>query len=78
MMKDVCAGLPVNRFNAAVVAIALSNESSVALNEKMEFKEVGRFEETGWKQSRWIDVGCRELVLDKEKRWHNLSAKGKK
>ena len=37
--------------------IALPNEASVALHEKLGFKKIGIFDEVGWKFGRWVDVG---------------------
>ena len=43
--------------------IALPNDASVALHEKMGFTKVGQFREVGLKFGRWIDVGYWELRL---------------
>jgi L-amino acid N-acyltransferase YncA len=43
--------------HAAIGGIALPNESSVALHERLGFVEVARFREVGFKFNRWIDVG---------------------
>ena len=45
--------------------IALPNESSVGLHEKMGFQKVAHFSEVGMKFGRWIDVGYWELNLTK-------------
>jgi L-amino acid N-acyltransferase YncA len=45
------------RFHAAIGGIALPNESSVALHERLGFVQVARFREVGFKFNRWIDVG---------------------
>ena len=37
--------------------IALPNEPSVALHERLGFKKIGIFGEVGWKLGRWVDVG---------------------
>ncbi len=42
---------------SALGGIALPNEASVALHEKLGFEKVGRFREVGFKFDRWIDVG---------------------
>lgn len=43
--------------------IALPNDASIALHEKLGFKKVGHLHEVGWKLERWIDVGYWELLL---------------
>jgi L-amino acid N-acyltransferase YncA len=43
--------------------IALPNDASVALHEKLGFRRVGVFDEVGWKFGRWVDVGYWELSL---------------
>lgn len=49
--------------HALMGGIALPNEGSVALHEKMGMKKVAHFEQTGFKQDRWIDVGYWQLLL---------------
>lgn len=43
--------------------IALPNEPSVALHEKLGFAKVGHFPAVGWKFGRWIDVGFWQKAL---------------
>jgi phosphinothricin acetyltransferase len=43
--------------------IALPNDGSVALHEKLGFRKVAHFTEVGMKFGRWIDVGYWELKL---------------
>jgi L-amino acid N-acyltransferase YncA len=49
--------------HALIGGVALPNAASVALHEKLGFREVARFREVGWKFDQWIDVGYWELVL---------------
>lgn len=42
---------------ALMAGIALPNEGSVGLHEKLGFRKVGHFEDIGYKFGRWIDVG---------------------
>ncbi len=44
-------------FHAAIGGIALPNESSIALHERLGFVQVAQFREVGFKFNRWIDVG---------------------
>lgn len=43
--------------------IALPNEASVALHEKLGFVKVAHFSEVGLKFDRWIDVGYWQLTI---------------
>jgi L-amino acid N-acyltransferase YncA len=50
-------------FHRAIGIIALPNPASVALHEKLGFRQVGRFDEVGRKFDRWVDVGYWALRL---------------
>ena len=49
--------------HAAVGGIALPNEASIYLHEKMGFVKAAHFKEVGFKFDRWIDVGFWQLIL---------------
>ena len=49
--------------HAVVGGIALPNPASVALHEKLGFRQVGQLREIGRKLDRWIDVGYWERLL---------------
>ncbi|NZA26135.1 N-acetyltransferase [Luteimonas sp. SJ-92] len=49
--------------HAVIGGIALPNAASVRLHERLGFREAGRFEQVGWKQERWVDVGYWQLLL---------------
>ncbi len=49
--------------HTAVGSIALPNEASVALHEKLGFRKVAHFSEVGLKFGRWIDVGHWQIHL---------------
>ncbi|WP_321318435.1 arsinothricin resistance N-acetyltransferase ArsN1 family B [Labilibaculum sp.] len=49
--------------HAAIGGIALPNDASVALHEKIGFGKVAHFKEVGYKFNKWIDVGYWELIL---------------
>jgi phosphinothricin acetyltransferase len=49
-----------------VSGITLPNDRSAALHEKFGFKEIARFNEIGYKDDRWLDVGYWELILKAE------------
>lgn len=52
-----------NKLHAAIGGIALPNEASIALHEKLGFKKIGKFMEVGYKFDRWVDVGYWELIF---------------
>jgi len=51
------------KLHSAVGGIALPNEGSIALHEKLGFKKVAHFAEVGRKLDRWVDVGYWQLIL---------------
>jgi phosphinothricin acetyltransferase len=60
--------------HSLIAGIALPNEASIALHEKLGFEKVGQFVEVGWKFGHWIDVGYWELVFEKRGDWSAQSA----
>jgi phosphinothricin acetyltransferase len=50
--------------HAIMGGIALPNEASIALHEKMGFEKVAHFKEVGYKFGRWIDVAYWQLLLN--------------
>ncbi len=50
-------------YHLVIGGIALPNEASVALHEKLGFEKVAQFKEVGFKFERWIDVGYWQLTL---------------
>lgn len=49
--------------HSMIGGIALPNEASVKLHERLGFRKVGQFEQVGFKFDRWIDVGYWQLSL---------------
>jgi L-amino acid N-acyltransferase YncA len=49
--------------HAVIGGIALPNEASVRLHEKLGFEAVARFKQVGRKFDQWLDVGYWELML---------------
>ena len=47
----------------AIAVITLPNPASVALHEKLGFKQVAHFSEVGFKFNQWLDVGYWQLAL---------------
>lgn len=50
-------------YHCAIGGIALPNDASVALHEKLGFERVAHFKEVGRKFERWIDVGYWQRLL---------------
>ncbi len=55
--------LRAQSIHTALAGIALPNDASVALHERLGFQKVAHFLETGRKFDRWIDVAYWQLVL---------------
>jgi L-amino acid N-acyltransferase YncA len=51
------------KFHTVIGGIALPNDASVALHEKLKFEKTAQFREVGNKFDRWIDVGYWQLLL---------------
>ena len=49
--------------HAVIGGIALPNDASIALHERLGFEKVAQFKQVGFKQERWIDVGYWQLLL---------------
>lgn len=50
-------------FHSAIGGIALPNDTSVALHEKLGFQKAAHYREVGFKFGRWIDVAYWDLIL---------------
>ena len=49
--------------HAVIGGVALPNAASIALHEALGFRKVAHFEQVGFKQERWIDVGYWQVLL---------------
>jgi phosphinothricin acetyltransferase len=49
--------------HAVMGCIALPNDASVALHEKLGLRKVAHFQQVGFKLDRWIDVGYWQRLL---------------
>jgi phosphinothricin acetyltransferase len=52
------------RFHTVIGGIALPNAASIALHEKLGFRQVACFHEVGHKFGGWVDVGYWQLKLE--------------
>ena len=59
----LCRCLRVQGYHNAFAAIALPNDASVKLHEKLGFKPIGVYRSVGHKLGRWHDVGWWQLAL---------------
>jgi len=55
--------LKAARFHTVIGGVALPNEGSIALHQKLGFTKVAHFKEVGWKFGLWIDVAYWQLLL---------------
>jgi L-amino acid N-acyltransferase YncA len=60
---DLLSALREQGIRTAVGLIALPNEPSVTLHEKLGFEHTGTLKAVGYKLDRWIDVGYWQKVL---------------
>ncbi len=51
-------------YQTLIGGIALPNNSSIALHEKLNFKKVAHFQQIGFKLNQWVDVGYWQLILE--------------
>lgn len=63
LYRALVAELRERRLHTVIGGVALPNDASVALHEKLGFKKVAHFREVGWKFDKWIDVGYWQLIL---------------
>lgn len=63
LYAELIAAIRVLSMHAVIGGIALPNEQSIALHERLGFKKVAHFEQVGYKQDRWIDVGYWQLLV---------------
>ena len=64
LYTELLQRLPESGIRIAIGCIALPNESSVALHEKLGFEKVGHFPAVGYKFGQWIDIGYWQKTLD--------------
>ena len=63
LYRNLLDDLRARGIHTAIGGIALPNQASVALHEKLGFVECARFNEVGFKFDRWVDVGYWQLLL---------------
>lgn len=55
--------LRVRGMKTLIGGIALPNDASIGLHERLGFEKAAHFRQVGFKQDRWIDVGYWQLLL---------------
>lgn len=60
--RELLDALPDCDVHRVLGCIALPNDASVRLHERLGFRKIGVFDEVGWKFGRWVDVGYWELT----------------
>ncbi len=63
LYEEVIEILTARGIHTVIGGIALPNEASVALHEKLGFQKAAHYREVGFKFDRWIDVGYWQRVL---------------
>lgn len=63
LYRALLPGLKARGAHYVIGGIALPNDASVALHEKLGFEKIGHFKEVGFKHGRWVDVGYWTLIL---------------
>ena len=63
LYHELLRRLRMGQFHTAIGGIALPNEASVRLHQRLGFTPVAQFKEVGFKLGRWVDVGYWQLLL---------------
>lgn len=63
LYRELVTAMRAGGFHSALGCLALPNDPSVGLHEKLGFAKVAHMREAGWKFNRWVDVGFWELML---------------
>lgn len=63
LYEQIIEMLKRQNIHTVIGGIALPNEASVALHEKLGFRKAAHYRETGFKFDRWIDVGYWQRIL---------------
>jgi phosphinothricin acetyltransferase len=63
LYRELFPLLAARGFHAVLAGIALPNEASIGLHEKLGMTQVAQLRDVGFKFGKWIDVGYWERVL---------------
>ena len=68
LYQALLAELQVMKLHSVIGGIALPNNLSIRLHEKLSFQKIAHFKEVGYKFEKWVDVGYWQLLLNSEKK----------
>ena len=63
LYSDLLSTCRARGIHVAIGGVALPNEASVSLHEKLGFEHVARFRQVGFKHQKWVDVAYWQIVL---------------
>lgn len=63
LMDALLLCLRARKKHAVIAGIALPNDGSVALHERLGMTKVAHFPEVGFKHGRWVDVAFWQMLL---------------
>jgi L-amino acid N-acyltransferase YncA len=63
LYRPLLRTLEAQGYTQAIAAIALPNDSSVRLHERLGFVHAGTYEQVGYKLGHWLDVGLWQRPL---------------
>lgn len=63
LLEELIKQLKQLKCHAVMAGIALPNEASVKIHERLGFQKVAHFKQVGHKFNKWIDVAYWELLL---------------
>ena len=63
MYQELIARVRDCGHHIAIGGVALPNDASIALHEKLGFRKVAHFSQVGFKFGRWIDTTYWQLIL---------------
>jgi L-amino acid N-acyltransferase YncA len=63
LYEALFTALRQSKMHVVMGGIALPNDASIAMHEKLRFQKVAHFREVGCKFGKWIDVGYWQLFL---------------
>lgn len=65
LYQALIEAIRVRGFREVIGCLALPNEASVALHDRLDFKKVGHLPGAGFKFGRYVDIGFWQLSLTK-------------
>ena len=63
LIKSLIVEMESRKFHSLLGGIALPNDASITLIEKLGFKKCGVLKEVGYKFGKWIDVGYWQKII---------------